>query len=130
MSHCETPAERGVTTIQTTPQQALSGTEIGVGPMVQCSVCARSIGEASRVALRAHRLSDEAQWTVAHVLCEGCITSHGTIETATAGARELVLAGRLVLRGDAGVQDHCLCFQADEGRDALLDYSAPTDGTV
>ena len=38
------PAERGVTTISTTPHQALSGTPIGPGPMAQCSSCARSTG--------------------------------------------------------------------------------------
>ena len=45
------PAERGVTTITTTPQQALSGTEIGPGPIAQCSMCARSIGEGSDAVL-------------------------------------------------------------------------------
>ena len=117
------PAERGVTTITTTPQQALSGTEIGPGPIAQCSMCARSIGEGSEVALRAHRLSDEMRWTVAAVHCQGCIESHGEIDTPTAGAVELVLAGRLVVRGDAAEQDHQSVFRADDGRDAVLDYA-------
>jgi hypothetical protein len=121
-----TPAERGVTTITTTPQQALSGTEIGPGPIAQCSTCARSIGEGSEAALRAHRLSDEARWTVAAIHCQGCIETHGEIDTPTPGAVELVLAGRLMLRGDASAQEHRLVFSAATGRDAVLDFS-PAD---
>jgi hypothetical protein len=124
-----TPEARGVTTITTTPQQALSGTPIGHGPMAQCSTCARLIGEGSEVALRAHRLSDEARWTVAAAHCQGCIESHGEIDTPTPGAVELVLAGRLMLRGDASAQEHRLVFSAATGRDAVLDFSpADEDG--
>jgi hypothetical protein len=123
----DTLSRQGVTTISTTPQQALSGTEIGLGPMAQCSTCARSIGEGSAVALRAHRLSDEARWTVAAVHCQGCIETHGEIDTPTPGAVELVLAGRLAVRGDVSAQDHRLVFNADDGRDAVLDY-ASADG--
>ena len=123
-----TPAERGVTTIATTPHQALSGTPIGTGPMAQCSSCARSVGEASEVALRAHRLSDEARWTTGAIYCPGCLEERGTIETATPGACELVLAGQLAVRGDAAAQEHRLVFQADVGHEALLDYSAADDG--
>ena len=123
------PAERGVATISTTPQQALSGTPIGSGPMAQCSTCARSIGEASDVALRAHRLSDEARWTVAAVHCRSCIETHGEIDTPTPGAVELVLAGRLMLHGDAAAQQHRLVFDADDGRDAVLDYASADEGT-
>ena len=123
-------ARRGVTTIATTPQQALSGTEIGPGPMAQCSTCARSIGEASRVALRAHRLSDEARWTVAAVVCSACIETHGEIGTPIPGAVELVLAGRLMARGDAAEQSHYLVFRAGEGREALLDYSPADDSSL
>ena len=122
------PAECGVTTISTTPAQALSGTPIGPGPMAQCSSCARSIGEASRVALRAHRLSDEARWTIAAVHCQECIETHGEIDTPTPGAAELMLAGRLMLRGDAATQDHRLVFDADDGRDAVLDFSPAREG--
>ena len=122
-----TPAEP-VTTIRTTPHQALSGTPIGPGPMAQCSTCARSIGEASEVALRAHRLSDEARWTTAAIYCAGCFAERGTIETATPGACELVIAGRLVARGDAAEQSHHLVFRAGEGREALLDHSPADDG--
>ena len=118
------------TTIETTPAQALSGTVIGTGGLAQCSTCARSIGEASRVALRAHRLSDEARWTVAAVHCQGCIETHGTIGTPTAGACELVLAGTLAVRGDVAVQSHQLVFRAGEGREALLDYSGGVDGST
>ena len=125
-----TPVERGVTTISTTPQQALSGTPIGPGPMAQCSSCARSIGEASDVALRAHRLSDEARWTVATIHCRSCVGEHGEIDTPTPGAVELVLAGRLMLRGDASAQDHRLVFSAATGRDAVLDYSAADESTT
>ena len=123
------PAERGVTTITTTPQQALSGTPIGPGPIAQCSTCARSIGEGSEVALRAHRLSDEARWTVAAVHCQGCIETHGEIDTPTPGATELVLAGQLVLRGDASAQEHRLVFDADDDRDAVLDHASADEGT-
>lgn len=123
-----TPEARGVTTITTTPQQALSGTPIGPGPMAQCSTCARSIGEGSEVALRAHRLSDEMRWTVAAVHCQGCIESHGEIDTPTAGAVELVLAGRLVVRGEVATQEHRLVFSAATGRDAVLDFSAAREG--
>lgn len=122
------PAERGVTTIETTPQQALAGTAIGTGSMAQCSACARSIGEGSEAALRAHRLSDEARWTVAAVYCAACIDECGEIDTPTPGAVELVLAGRLVVRGDATAQDHRLTFRADDGRGAVLDYSPVDDG--
>ena len=125
----DTLSRQGVTTISTTPQQALSGTEIGHGPMAQCSTCARSIGEASDVALRAHRLSDEARWTVAAVHCSACIGDCGEIDTPTPGAVELVLAGRLMLRGDASAQDHRLVFDADDGRDAVLDYAGADEGT-
>jgi len=124
----DTLSRQGVTTIATTPQQALSGTEIGLGPMAQCSTCARSVGEASRVALRAHRLSDEARWTVAAVICSACIEAQGEIDTATPGAVELVLAGRLVLRGDASAQEHRLVFSATTGRDAVLDFSPADEG--
>jgi len=123
------PAERGVTTITTTPQQALTGTPIGPGQMAQCSTCARSIGEASAVALRAHRLSDEARWTVAAVVCSACIETHGEIDTPTPGAVELVLAGRLAVRGDVSGQEHRLVFNADDGRDAVLDYVGADEDT-
>jgi len=122
------PVQRGVTTITTTPQQALTGTPIGPGPMAQCSSCARSIGEGSEVALRAHRLSDEARWTTAAIYCAGCLTERGTIGTATPGACELVIAGRLAVRGDAAGQTHRPVFQASEGHEALLDYSGADDG--
>ena len=124
----DTLSRQGVTTITTTPQQALTGTEIGASPMAQCSSCARSIGEASEVALRAHRLSDEARWTTAAIYCPGCLEERGTIETATPGAVELVLAGRLSVRGDTAGQTHRLVFRADEGHEALLDYSAADEG--
>jgi hypothetical protein len=65
---------------------------------------------------------------VAAVHCQGCIESHGEIDTPTPGATELVLAGRLVARGDAAEQSHYLVFRAGEGREALLDYS-PADGS-
>lgn len=122
-----TPEERGVTTISSTPAQVLSGTEIGIGEMAQCSSCARSVGEGSPVALRAHRMSDEAQWTTAMLYCDDCTTEFGTIRTSTVGAMELVLAGKLVLRGDVNEQRHWLCFEANAGRTALLDYSPATD---
>jgi hypothetical protein len=125
-----TPEARGVTTITTTPQQALSGTPIAPGLMAQCSTCARSIGEGSEVALRAHRLSDEARWTVARVVCAGCIETHGEIDTPTPGATELVLAGQLVLRGDASAQEHRLVFSAATGRDAVLDFSPADESTT
>jgi len=96
--------------------------------MAQCSTCARSIGEASAVALRAHRLSDEARWTVAAVVCSACIEEHGEIATPTPGAVELVLAGRLVVRGDATTQEHRLVFDPDGGREAVLDYGEPDEG--
>ncbi|WP_049898913.1 hypothetical protein [Halococcus agarilyticus] len=122
-------AEHTVTTISTTPQQALSGIEVGVGPLAQCSSCHRSIGEASDVALRAHRLSDEARWTAAATYCRQCLPDHGTITTPTAGACELVVAGRLTIRGDAAAQDHRLVFDAADGHEAVLDYAGPDDGT-
>ena len=124
----DTLSRQGVTTISTTPQQVLAGTEIGPGPMAQCSTCARSIGEGSEVALRAHRLSDEARWTAAAVHCQGCIEEHGEIDTPTPGATELTLAGRLMLRGDASAQEHRLVFDADDGRDAVLDFSEAREG--
>lgn len=125
-----TPAKRGVTMITTTPQQALTGTEIGAGPFAQCSACHRSIGEASEVALRAHRLSDEVRWTAAAIYCTSCLNEHGTITTPTAGECELLVIGRLVVRGDATIQDHRLVFSADDGCDAMLDYSGPNDGSA
>ena len=123
------PAEHTVTTISTTPQQALSGIEIGVGPLAQCSSCHRSIGEASDVALRAHRLSDEARWTAAATYCTQCLPDHGTITTPITGACELVVAGRLTVRGDAAAQDHRLAFAAEDGHEAVLDYAGPDEGT-
>ena len=47
----------------------------------------------------------------------------------TPGAVELVLAGRLVLRGDVSAQEHRLVFDADDGRDAVLDYASADEGT-
>jgi hypothetical protein len=123
------PTERTVTTISTTPQQALSGIEVGVGPLAQCSSCHRSIGEASAVALRAHRLSDEARWTAAATYCTQCLPEHGTITMPTAGACEVVVAGRLTVRGDAAAQDHRLAFAADDGSEAMLDYSDADEGS-
>lgn len=125
-----TAEQRAVTTIATTPAQALSGITIGAGPFAQCSTCHCSIGEGSAVALRAHRLSDEARWTVAATYCSGCRDEHGTITTPTAGACELVVAGRLVMRSDASRQDHWLAFRAENGHDAVLDYSGPDEGTT
>ena len=122
------PAEHTVTTISTTPQQALSGIEIGMGPLAQCSSCHRSIGEASDVALRAHRFSDEARWTAAATYCIQCLPEHGTITTPTAGACEVVVAGRLTVRGDAAAQTHRLAFAAADGYEAVLDYAGPEDG--
>lgn len=63
---------------------------------------------------------------VAH--CQGCIESHGEIDTPTPGAVELVLAGRLMLRGDAAAQEHRLVFSAATGRDAVLDFSPAGEG--
>jgi hypothetical protein len=123
------PAEHTATTISTTPQQALSGIEVGVGTLAQCSSCHRSIGEASDVALRAHRLSDEARWTAAATYCPQCLPDHGTITTPTAGACEVVVAGRLTVRGDAAAQDHRLAFQAADGHEAVLDYAGLDEGT-
>ena len=119
-----------VTMIQADASQVLSGTTIGPGPMAQCSSCARSIVEGSEVALRAHRLSDEARWTVAAVHCRSCVGDHGEIDTPTPGAVELVLAGRLMLRGDASAQDHRLVFSAATGRDAVLDFSPADESTT
>lgn len=116
-------AEHTVTTISTTPQQALSGVVVGVGPFAQCSSCHRSIGEASDVVLRAHRFTDEARWTTAAIHCRRCLPDHGTITTPTVGACEIVITGRLMLRGDATTQTHRLVFTADEGPAAVLDYS-------
>ena len=122
-------AEHAVTTISTTPQQALSDITIGTGPLAQCSSCHRSIGEASAVALRAHRFSDDAHWTAAATHCTACLPDHGTITTPTAGACEVVVAGRLTVRGDAAAQDHCLAFQAADGHEAVLDYAGLNEGT-
>ena len=123
------PAEHAVTTISTTPQQALSGIEVGVGPLAQCSSCRRSMGEASAVALRAHRLSDEARWTAAATYCTQCLPDHGTITTPTAGACEVAVASRLTIRGDAVSQTHRLVFAADDGSEAMLDYSDADEGS-
>lgn len=123
------PVERGVTMVATTPQQALTGIEVGSGPFTQCSTCHRSIGEASEVAIRAHRLSDEVRWTAAAIYCMSCLDEHGAITTPTAGEYELLVVGRLVLRGDAATQDHRLVFSADDGCDAVLDYSGPNKGS-
>jgi hypothetical protein len=65
---------------------------------------------------------------VAAVHCQGCIEAHGEIDTATPGAVELVLAGRLTLRGDAAAQEHRLVFDAGDGRDAVVDFSSGDDG--
>ncbi|GAA0471539.1 hypothetical protein MUK72_13535 [Halococcus dombrowskii] len=116
-----------VTTISTTPQQALSGTAIGTGSFAQCASCQCSIGEGSTVALRAHRFTDEARWTTAAIHCSHCLSEHGTITTPTTGAAEIVITGRLILRGDAATQSHRLVFTADEGPEAVLDYSSPDD---
>jgi hypothetical protein len=123
------PAEHTVTTISTTPQQALSGIEVGVGPLAQCSSCHRSIGEASAVALRAHRFSDQACWTAAATYCTMCLADHGTITTPTAGACELVLVGHLAVHGNAASQTHRLVFEAATGSEALLDYAGADEGT-
>jgi hypothetical protein len=121
-------ADHVVTTISTTPQQALSGTAIGTGSFAQCASCQCSIGEGSTVALRAHRFTDEARWTTAAIHCSRCLSDYGTITTPTTGASEIVVAGRLTLRGDAATQTHRLVFAADEGPAAVLDYSGPDDG--
>jgi hypothetical protein len=128
MTTCD-PAEHTAPTISTTPQQALSGIEVGVGPLAQCSSCRRSIGEASAVALRAHRLSDEARWTAAATYCTQCLPDHGTITTPTAGASEVVVAGGLTVRGDTATQTHRLVFGADDGPEAVLDYSDADEGS-
>ncbi|EMA43503.1 hypothetical protein C448_09662 [Halococcus morrhuae DSM 1307] len=121
-------ADHVVTTISTTPQQALSGTAVGTGSFAQCASCQCSIGEGSTVALRAHRFTDETRWTTAAIHCSRCLPDHGTITTPTTGAAEIVVAGRLTLRGDAATQSHRLVFTADEGPAAVLDYSGPDDG--
>ena len=112
-------------------QSAATTRRIDTGRLTRAltdGMAVRDHGEASEVALRAHRLSDEARWTTAAIYCAGCLTECGTIETATLGAVELVLAGRLVTRGDAAGQTHRLVFQANEGHEALLDYSGADDG--
>ena len=124
-----TPEQRGITTITTTPQQALSGIQVGTGPLAQCHTCARSVGEASEVALRAHRLSDKTRWTAAATRCTQCLPDHGTITTPTAGASEVVVAGGLTVRGDTATQTHRLVFAADDGPEAVLDYSDADEGS-
>ena len=124
-----TPEQRGVTTITTTPHQALSGTQVGAGPLAQCSTCVRSIGEASEVALRAHRFSDEARWSTAALYCTACLAERGTITAPTAGASEIVLDGYLEICGDAASQTHYLIFEATTGSEAVLDYAGPGEGT-
>ena len=124
-----TPEQRGVTTITTTPQQALSGIQVGTGPLAQCSTCARSVGEASEVALRAQRFSDEACWSAAALYCRRCLAERGTITTPTTGASEGVLAGHLAVHGDAASQSHWLVFEATDGHEGVLDYAGPEDGT-
>lgn len=121
-------ADHAVTIISTTPQQALSGTAVGAGSFAQCSSCQCSIGEGSTVALRAHRFTDEARWTTATIHCSRCLSDHGTITTPTTGAYEIVVAGRLILRGNVATQSHRLVFTADEGSEAVLDYAGPDDG--
>ena len=122
--------EHAVTTISTTPQQALAGIVVGVGPFAQCSSCHRSIGEAGDVALRAHRFTDEARWTTAAIHCRRCLPDHGTITTPTAGAAEIIVSGRLTIRGDAAIQDHRLTFKADDGSEAVLDYADADEGSA
>ncbi|WP_256686118.1 hypothetical protein [Halococcus qingdaonensis] len=122
--------EHTVTTISTTPQQVLSGTGVGTGSFAQCSSCHHSIGEGSDVALGAHRLSDEARWTTATIHCARCLPDHGTITTPTTGAAEIVVSGRLTLRGDAATQGHRLVFTADEGPAAVLDYADADEGSA
>lgn len=124
-----TPEECGITTITTTPHQALSGTRIGAGPLAQCSTCARSVGEASQVALRAHRFSDEARWSTAALYCTECLADHGTITAPTAGASEIILAGHLEIGGDAASRTHRLVFAATTGSEAVLDYAGADEGS-
>jgi hypothetical protein len=123
-----TAAERGVTVVESTPAQILAGTRIGTGERAQCTHCARTIGETSHVALRAHKLSDELSWSSAAVACADCIESHGTITTATAGAAELVVSGSLTLRSGPHAQRHWLVFQPDRGGGAVLDFSSADEG--
>jgi len=63
---------------------------VHTGADTQLGRIARSIGEASDVALRAHRLSDEARWTVAAVHCSGCIGTYGELDST--GRRRVDLA--------------------------------------
>jgi hypothetical protein len=123
-----TPAERGVTVVESTPAQILAGTKIGAGERGQCTHCARTIGETSHVALRVHKLSDEARWSSAAVACCECIETHGTIAAPTAGAAELVVSGSLALRSDPHAQRHWLIFQPDRGGSAVLDFSPADEG--
>ena len=113
----------GITTITTTPAQALSGMEIGIGCTAQCNNCHYTIGEAKEVALRAHRLQGEGQWTATAIYCSNCTVERGTIARPTANASEVVVAGRLVVCSDAATQTHRLVFKAEEDHQGLLDYS-------
>lgn len=123
-----TAAERGVTVVESTPTQILDGTKIGAGERGQCSHCARTIGENSQAALRAHKLSDELRWSSAAVACCECIETHGTITTPTAGASELVVSGSLALRSDPHAQRHWLVFRPDRGGGAVRDFSPADEG--
>lgn len=120
----ETPASM---TIESTPQQILDGTRIGVGERGICDACGRSVGELSQVAVRAHRHSDESRWSPAAVYCTGCRPEFGTIHEPTTGMAELVLAGELVLRSDPAEQHHYLVFAPESGAGAVLDYSGPDE---
>ena len=115
-------------TVAAKPAEIVAGTKIGTGERGQCTHCARSIGEASHVALRAHKLSDELRWSSAAVACVDCIERHGTITTPTAGAAELVVSGSLALRSDPYAQRHWLVFQPDRGNGAVLDFSPVGEG--
>ena len=124
----DTLPRQGVTTIATTPRQALDGLVIGVGSRAECATCDHRLGEGSQAAVRAHRMSDEAEWTSAALYCAQCAAREGEIHTPTPGTVEMVVEGTLGVRAAAAAQVHGLCFCPDDGRDAVLDFSPADEG--
>ena len=120
------PAERGVATITTTPERAVTGHEVGVGEATACSRCKRSLGEGSHCAVYAYTMSDESTFSIAQVMCADC--GDRGIEPPTLGCGEWLVAGILATRSDVAHQRHGLVVVA--GDDAVVEHSPAEDGSA
>jgi len=105
--------------------QLFTGLRVGLPSLiVHCCGCGAQLGEGDQVSVYAYRTVETPRWHLARCQCIDC--ARGNIETPTLGATEVRVTARLVVRSDAGTQQHCLCLADPD----VLSFALPATGTT